>query len=233
MPGLVENATAYAAISLAAQADPTKAAGMQAYMKTDMPFYGVQHAARTEVLKRLRTDFPPADREEYEQLVLALWNLPHREERYLALGVARAHKKFVVPASLPLYRRLITEGAWWDLVDDVATHLVRDLVVGFPDQTWPEVERWVDDEEMWLRRSALLCQIGAKTATDSERLFRFCLALAHEKEFFIRKAIGWALRDYAWVDPEAVASFVRQFGDALSPLSYREATKHIGHLVAR
>ncbi len=205
---------------------------MQAYMKTDMPFYGVQKAGRTPILRGLATDFPPADRDEYETLVLALWQLPHREEKYLALGVARVHKRFVVPDSLPLYRRLIVEGGWWDLVDEVATKLVRHLVTTYPDDTWPEVERWVDSPDMWLRRSSVLSQVGAKAATDTERLFRFCLRLAHEKEFFIRKAIGWALRDYAWYAPEVVASFVREHGDALSPLSYREATKHIGPLVA-
>ena len=205
---------------------------MQAYMKTDMPFYGVQKAGRTQILSKLRSDFPPADREEYERLVLALWQLPHREEKYLAIGVARTHKKFVVPGSLPLYRRLITEGAWWDFVDEIATHLIRDLVVGFPDETWPEVDRWIDNEDMWLRRAAILCQIGAEKATDTERLFRFCLRRAHEKEFFIRKAIGWSLREHAKTDPGAVASFVRLYRDELSPLSFREATKHIGHLVA-
>ena len=167
----------------------------------------------------------------FERLVLELWALPHREEKYLALGVARAHRRFILPESLPLYRRLITEGAWWDFVDEVATHLVRDLVIGYPDEVWPEVDRWVDDSDLWLRRSAVLCQVGAKGDTDTERLFRFCRKRAHEKEFFIRKAIGWALRDYAWHDPEAVAAFVRSHGDELSPLSYREATKHIRHLL--
>ena len=224
-------AVEYAQHALAAAADPDKASGMQAYMKTDMPFYGVQKAGRTPISRKLRSDFPPADREQYEDLVLALWQLPHREEKYLAIGVARAHKKFVVPDSLPLYRRLVTEGAWWDFVDEVATHPIRDHVVGFPDETWPEVDGWIDDEDMWLRRAAILCQIGAKKATDTERLFRFCLRRAYEKEFFIRKAIGWALREHAKTDPLAVAVFVRLHRDELSPLSFREATKHIGHLV--
>lgn len=222
----------YVQEALAARADSSKAAGMQAYMKTDMPFYGVQKAGRTEVLRRLVADYPPADRQEYESLVLGLWALPHREEKYLALGVARAQQRFIVPASLPLYRRLITDGAWWDFVDEIATKLVRHLVTVYPREIWPEVDRWVDDDDMWLRRSAVLSQVGAKGDTDTERLFRFCLRLAHEKEFFIRKAIGWALRDHAWHDPEAVAAFIREHGKVLSPLSHREATKHIGHLVA-
>ncbi len=227
----IDEVVAYAREALSAAADPEKAAGMQAYMKTDMPFYGVQKAGRVPIVKHIVEEWPPADREEYTRLVLALWGLGHREEKYVALGVARAHRRFVVPGSLPLYRRLIVEGAWWDLVDEIATHLVRHLVVDHPAQTWPEVDRWVDAPDMWLRRSALLCQIGAKEATDARRLFRFCRELAYQKEFFIRKAIGWALRDYAKTDPEAVAGFVTKYRDELSSLSYREATKHIGHLV--
>ena len=162
---------------------------------------------------------------------MALWRLPHREEKYLALGVARHFHEFVVPEELPLYRGLIVEGAWWDLVDEVATHLICDLVVGHPEAVWPTVDTWIDDDDMWLRRTAIICQVGAKEDTDAARLFRFCEARAFETEFFIRKAIGWALRQHARVDPDAVARFVIEHRDQLSGLSYREATKHIGHLL--
>jgi 3-methyladenine DNA glycosylase AlkD len=228
---LVTEARRYASAALAALADPSKADGMRAYMKTDMPFFGVQKPARAGILRDLVRDFPPRDRAEYEEMVVALWDLPHREEKYLALGVARHFEAFVTPESLPLYRRLIVEGAWWDLVDEVATHLIRDLVVGRPDEVWPTVDTWIDDDDMWLRRTAIICQVGAKESTDVARLFRFCEARAFEKEFFIRKAIGWALRQHARFDPDAVARFVHEHRDQLSGLSYREATKHIGHLL--
>jgi 3-methyladenine DNA glycosylase AlkD len=200
-------------------------------MKTDMPFYGVQRAEQAPILRDLVRQFPPPDHAAYEGLVLALWALAHREEKYLALGAARHYEAFVTPRSLPLYRRLIVEGAWWDLVDEVATHLICHLVVGYPDGTWPEVDTWIDSEDMWLRRSAIICQVGAKERTDTGRLFSFCAQRAFEKEFFIRKAIGWALRQHARVDPESVARFVNDHRDELSGLSYREATKHIGHLI--
>ncbi|MCO6502180.1 MAG: DNA alkylation repair protein, partial [Acidimicrobiales bacterium] len=96
----IEQAVGYAREALSAAADPEKAAGMQAYMKTDMPFYGVQKAGRVPIVKHIVEEWPPADREEYTRLVLALWGLGHREEKYVALGVARAHRRFVVPASL-------------------------------------------------------------------------------------------------------------------------------------
>lgn len=206
---------------------------MQAYMKTDMPFYGVQKPGVTPILRALVREFPPESQAEYEDLVLALWALPHREEKYLAQGVATTHKHFIVPESLPLYRRMIVEGAWWDLVDEVATHMIRPLVIEFPDEVWPKVEPWIDDEDMWLRRAALICQVGAKDRTDTERLFRFCESRMHETGFFIRKAIGWALRDFAKTDPEAVAAFVTANRESLSGLSFREATKNLGDLVTR
>ncbi|HSK06994.1 MAG TPA: DNA alkylation repair protein [Acidimicrobiia bacterium] len=217
--------------ALRARADPGKAAGMQAYMKTDMPFYGVQKPARVGILRELAAEFPPNDRDEYEELVLGLWALPHREEKYLALGVARHFEEHVTPASLSLYRRLVVEGAWWDLVDEIATKLIRPLVATHPARTWPVVDHWIDDQDLWLRRTAILCQIGARERTDVDRLFRFCALRAFEQEFFIRKAIGWALREYAKTDPAAVAGFLREHRDRMSALSYREASKHIGHLV--
>lgn len=228
-----EEAVEYVRAALEVQADPEKAAGMQAYMKTEMLFYGVQKPGRVQIMRQLKKQFVPETRDAYERLVQALWNLPHREEKYLAQAVATTFKSFVVPESLPLYRRMITEGAWWDFVDETATHMIRPLVIGYPEEVWPVVDTWIDDENMWLRRAAIICQVGAKDATDSDRLFRFCERRAHETEFFIRKAIGWALREYAKTDPSTVAQFMREHQSELSGLSYREASKHIKDLVER
>lgn len=225
-------AVSYVQRSLRERANPDKAVGMQAYMKTEMPFYGVQKPGRTEVLRRLRSEFAPGDRGEYEALVTALWELPHREEKYLAQGVAVEFKEFIVPDSLPLYRRFVVEGAWWDFVDETATHMIRELVLNYPSEVWPVVDSWNDHEDMWLRRTSIICQIGTKERTDADRLFRFCERRMHEQHFFIRKAIGWALREYARTDPGAVARFASEHREDLSGLSFREATKHIGHLVS-
>lgn len=222
----------YVQTALRASADPKKAAGMQAYMKTDMPFYGVQKPERVKILRGVKSRFAPDSHRDYLDSIAALWELPHREEKYLAQGFATAFPEHIVPASLSMYERFIVEGAWWDFVDETATHMIRELVLGYPAETWSVVEGWAEDEDMWLRRTAVLCQVGAKDRTDPDRLFRFCAARAHEKEFFIRKAIGWALRDHAYTDPEAVARFVSDHRDELSTLSFREATKHISHLVS-
>jgi 3-methyladenine DNA glycosylase AlkD len=231
MSDLNSKAARYVSEALAAAANPEKADGMRAYMKTDMPFYGVQKQGRTVILRELVKDLSPSGRDEYEDLVLTLWALPHREEKYIALGVARHFEEFVVPESLPLYRGLIVGGAWWDFVDEVATKLIRSLVLRHPEKVWPVADSWIDDDDMWLRRTAIICQIGLKEATDAGRLFRFCEERMDETEFFIRKAIGWALREYAKTDPNAVARFARAHRDDLSGLSFREATKHIKELV--
>jgi 3-methyladenine DNA glycosylase AlkD len=212
---------------LAARADPVKAAPMQAYMKTDMPFYGVPKPARVPIAKELKRRFPPADTRQYRQNVLALWNLPHREEKYLAVGYARQFPTFVVFEQIDLFERLIVEGAWWDLVDEVASPIVSRIVLMERQQMRPELERWIESPVMWLRRAAIICHNGHKNATDWLQLSDFCLRRAHEKEFFIRKAIGWALREYALTNPEAVRAFLQRHGDQLSGLSYREAAKHL------
>ena len=200
---------------------------MAAYMKTDTPFYGAQKAVRAPVHREAIRSFPPTDRSEYRQAVLALWNQPHREERYLAIDYARSFPKYVTLASIPLYRRMIVEGAWWDFVDSLAIHLVGQVLLDQRDATTPKVRAWIDDPDMWLRRSAIIGQITHKQATDTDLLFDACARRMHETEFFIRKAIGWALRDYAKTDPSAVIAFVTEHRDALSGLSFREATKHL------
>ena len=121
MVDLIKQATAYVQSALAEQANPEKAAGMQAYMKTEMPFYGVQSPGLVPIIRHVVKNFSPSTRGDYERLVLALWRLPHREEKYIAQRVAVKHRRFIVPASLPLYRRFIVEGAWWDFVDEAVT----------------------------------------------------------------------------------------------------------------
>jgi len=227
----VEEARSYVSSALEALGDPSKATQMQAYMKTTMPFHGVQKAARAPVLRQLVREYRVGSGPEYREMVLGVWTLPHREEKYLALGYARHFTLFIDPLQLPLYKRLIIEAAWWDLVDEVATKLIRHLVLEFPNESWPVVDTWVEDEDIWLRRSAIICQVGAKERTDPARLFSYCESRASEKGFFIRKAIGWALREYSKTDPLAVAAFVNSHASDLSGLSFREASRLFPHLI--
>ncbi len=219
--------TDYAAAELAALADPEAAAAMAAYLKTDMPFYGVKTPERKPIFKAMLARFPVRSRAEYTEGVLALWERPHREEKYLAIGLAGAYPQYITIGSVPLYKRMIVEGAWWDLVDGVAADLIGRVLLDDRDRASVILDRWIDDPDMWLRRTAIIAQLRHKSATDEERLFRYCLSSAGEKEFFIRKAIGWALREYAKSAPGAVRSFVLANREVWSGLTYREATKHL------
>jgi 3-methyladenine DNA glycosylase AlkD len=212
---------------LDAAANPAKAGPMAAYMKTDMPFYGVQKAGRTPIMRRLKRDFSPADQDQYEEAVLALWQLPHREEKYLAIGYARSFDTFIDLESMSLYQQLITEGAWWDFVDEVSSHLVGRVLFKERVHTDPGIRSWISADDMWLRRTSIICQLKHKRDTDTALLADACTANLADKEFFIRKAIGWSLREYAKTDPDWVQSYVEQHRTNLSALSYREATKHL------
>ena len=212
---------------LAKRADTNKAAPMAAYMRTAMPFYGVASPRRREVAKEMRARFEPTSNEEYRQQVLTLWSLPHREEKYLALDLAVDNRKFITLDNLDLYERLIREGQWWDLVDEVAARLVGKVWLERRQQVTPVMSGWIDDPDLWIRRTALIGQLGHKQQTDASLLFDFCSRRAHETDFFIRKAIGWALRQYAKTDPDAVRGFLTAHGEKLSGLSRREAAKHL------
>lgn len=209
------------------RADPTKAVEMAVYMKTDMPFRGVQKPDRQPVLRAMYANFIPQDFADYENGITALWQLPHREEKYAAIEFAIRHKRHIVPEALPIYERLIREGAWWDLVDPVAASLVGRVLLQERSRTGGIMDRWIEDDNLWIRRAALLAHLKHKDRTDERQLFAHCLRLSNEKEFFIRKAIGWILREYAKTAPAAVGAFLQTHRDTLSPLSLREASKHL------
>jgi 3-methyladenine DNA glycosylase AlkD len=213
---------------LARIAEPAKAPAMAAYMKTSQPFYGVARPKLNAALcKVMRLRFAPADRAAYERGVIALWRLPHREEQYAAIEYARQHPRFIVPQSMKLYERMIRQGAWWDLVDDIAEYLVGAVTLTYRAQVRPILEHWIDDPDLWIRRTAIIVQVQHKGATDGAQLFRYCLRRRGDDEFFIRKAIGWALRAYSKSCPKAVRDFLLANRDALSPLSLREGAKHL------
>ena len=213
--------------SLKEKADPAKAAPMQAYMKTSMPFYGVQSAPRKKIAAQVKKQFPLKDNGAYRSMITSLWNLPHREEKYLALELACLQEKYVSHHNLDLYEKLVREGAWWDFVDQIAAHLVGEALAKEPDKIYPVMDKWVDDPDMWIRRTAILCQLTLKERTDQKRLFAYCLARCDENEFFIRKAIGWALRQYSYTAPDAVKGFLLEHRDKLSGLSYREGARNL------
>lgn len=208
-----------------ALSDPVKAVPMAAYMKTDMPFYGIPKPLRVPVYREMLKRFPPADIRAWRANVRALWELPRREDKYAAIHYAAHFADLLSPRDIPFLKRMIEEGAWWDLVDEIAPRLVGRLWLSHRADVEPVMDQWIDDPHLWVRRSAIIGQLSHKKHTDEQRLYRYCLARAHEKEFFIRKAIGWSLRQYSYSNPAGVKRFLKNNQPRLSGLSYREGAK--------
>lgn|SRR5690606_12059742 len=217
--------------ALAAAGDPDKAAPMQAYMKSAMPFLGVQKPARVAALRPVLLRHTLPDRGSWEGTIRTLWDgAGYREHRYAAIDLAR-HRPYSAWAtdlrSLDLYDHMIVTGAWWDYVDEIAIRLVGPLLRQHPDDMDDVVRRWSRDPDRWRRRAAVICQVGAREATDLALLTACVLDNAADPDFFLRKGIGWALREYAKADPAWVRAFVSAYQSRLSPLSAREATRNL------
>jgi 3-methyladenine DNA glycosylase AlkD len=219
-------------LQLRAQRNPAKAQDMQAYMKSVMPYHGVQTPALRQIYGQVFGDHPLGSFDAWRATVLALWReASHREERYAAIALIadrryREHRTSL--DALPLVQELIVDGAWWDLVDPLATHTVAELLARHRGRMTTTLLAWSRTPDLWLRRSAIICQVRAKAATDLELLYGCIEPNLGERDFFIRKAIGWALRAYAWTDPDEVARYVRANQERLSALSRREALKNLG-----
>jgi 3-methyladenine DNA glycosylase AlkD len=216
---------------LAAIADPAKAPAMQAYMKSAMPFRGVPTPERRQLTRDVvaRTG-PPTDRSAWEATVRELWDgATYREERYVAVDLCalRVARPWQDAATVPLYTHLVDTGSWWDHVDAVATGLLGPVLAGDRATVEPVVRSWITDPDLWRRRTSIIVQARAKRATDTVLLADAITANLDDREFFIRKAIGWALRDFARTDPAWVRAFVDDHAGNLSPLSRREAMKHL------
>jgi 3-methyladenine DNA glycosylase AlkD len=203
---------------------------MQRYMKSTMPYHGVKAGPMRQLARALFAQIPLPSVAAWSALVLHLFEkAKYREERYAALVLAgdRRAKPFQTFATLPLYERLIVTGAWWDLVDEIASHRLGFLLEKYPRAMKPAMRAWSRDEDLWKRRSSIICQLRFKGDTDLALLYDCIEPSLGSREFFLRKAIGWALRQYAWTDPKEVASYVRAMGPRLSPLSRREALKNL------
>ena len=219
--------------ALAAAGDPEKAVREQTYMKSALPFHGVRLPEVRRITRSLLKKHPLTDRDQWERAIQKLWDeVTHREQWYAALEIAgyRDARDWQDLEALELYRYLATTGAWWDVVDEIASPLVENVVATTPEAR-AVVWTWATGDDLWLRRISIICQLQRKTSTDLELLSHSIDSnlegSRHGSEFFIRKAIGWALRQHARIDPDWVKAFVETRESRLSGLSRREALKHL------
>jgi 3-methyladenine DNA glycosylase AlkD len=220
----------------AAHADPALAAPMQAYMKSALPFLGIPAPLRRRLTAEAVAAHPCADTSALAQAMKALWREARfREERYAAVELprmGRRHPKLVNLSLLPLAERFVVDGAWWDLVDDLSGNLIARLLERHPQEVKPVLRRWARGDELWLRRAAMLAQRKLEAAAfDPVLLYDTILPSLGDPrfadEFFIRKGIGWALRERSYAAPDEVRAFCREYAAQLAPLTRREALKAI------
>ena len=209
-------------------ADEAKAEGMKAYLLHQFEFLGLPAPVRRAAVKGI-------DKVQWQSAsdVLAaadlLWQKPEREYRYTAVDLLRQHSAQLSVNDLPALQALLLREPWWETVDGLTG--VFGEVMHVSVQQKPDAAKvmdvWMKHTSFWVRRSAMLYQLGWRSDTDAKRLFRYAQQLTNDNEFFIRKAIGWALRDYARWNPQAVTEFLLQHRTRLSPLTVREAAKHL------
>lgn len=200
-------------------------------MKSAMPYLGVSAVPLRQVCKLLFADLGWQDGAAWQADVLGLWRgAQFREERYAAIELTgvRAARAFQTTEAMAMYEEMIVSGAWWDYVDAIATNRLDLILAADPARMKPAMLGWARGADIWKRRSAILCQLNAKAATDRHFLMACIAPSLGSKEFFLRKGIGWALRHFARTDPDWVRAYVADHEAVLSPLSRREALKHIG-----
>ena len=219
------NAVEHALMPLA---DEAKAEGMKSYLLNQFEFLGLAAPVRRAAVKEIgKVKWQSS----VDLLAVAelLWQKPQREYRYTAVDLLRQHSAQLSVNDLPTLQALLLQDAWWETVDGLSAVIadVMHVAVQQNPNAAATMDAWLKHPSHWVRRSAMLHQLGWRLDTDTTRLFGYATQLADEKEFFIRKAIGWALRDYARWNPEAVTAFVLQHRDTLSGLTVREAVKHL------
>nr|WP_315219046.1 DNA alkylation repair protein [uncultured Duganella sp.] len=209
------------ALALHGVADPARRAPMAAYMRGQFEFLGIGTPTRRAALKPLYKEMKSHSADELMWLARELWNRAEREYQYAAIDLLATHSDKLDAGHLPFLMELVQSKSWWDTVDAIASVVGKVLRYRHDG-----MDQAIAHRNMWVRRVAILHQLGWRDKTDEALLFSYSLQRAHEKEFFIQKAIGWALRDYARHNPRAVREFTVTEKARLSPRSYREANKH-------
>lgn len=209
-------------------ADRQRAVEMKAYLRNQFEFLGIQTPTRRSIYK----DLPklPKDPQYILKIANELWEKPEREYRYVACDLLIKNAKVFKLDDLPAFKNLLQKDSWWETVDSLSS-AISDIVLNEKlnnHESQHTMDEWLLDSDFWVRRSAMIHQLGWKKHTDTDRLMQYALTLAPESEFFIRKAIGWAFRDYAKCNPAFVQNFMHLNKSVFSNLTVKEATKNFG-----
>ncbi len=204
-------------------ADEAIAVGAKKYMRNRYEFYGIKSPLRKEIIRQFYKENGLPDYDKVEEIVKDCWQQPQREFQYFAMEMLKNIAKKAGKERIELYEFTIVNKSWWDTVDFIAANLVGTHFKLFPEMTIPSASKWIDSDNMWLQRTAILFQLKYKKDTDTKLLTGFIDKMQGSKEFFINKAIGWALREYSKTNAEWVINFTEN--TQLSNLSKREALK--------
>jgi 3-methyladenine DNA glycosylase AlkD len=206
-------------------ADPARAFQMKKYMKDQFPFFGIPANPRRVICAEFLKENGLPEKVILNEVIKELWEKKEREFHHFGAELVNRYKKSVEEKDIDMFRWMLVNKPWWDTVDFIAANLVGNYFQAFPEKAESTMKNWLESGNMWLQRTTIIFQLKYKKNTDLKLLARQINALKHSKEFFIRKAIGWSLREYSKTDPEWVQDFVSKTD--LSPLSKREALKRI------
>ncbi|HKJ38983.1 MAG TPA: DNA alkylation repair protein [Anaerolineales bacterium] len=207
-------------------ANPSQAAAMKKYMRGQFEYLGI----KTPQSKALQKEFYAKNGlphiSELDTIIRDLWSMPQREYKYVAMGLMDKFNKKLPDDFIKTIEHLIVTESWWDTIDLIATHQVGTMFSRYPKVKEKYLKKWRSSKNIWLRRTTILFQLLYKSETDFDLLCDIIRENLDSDEFFINKAIGWSLRQYAKTDPKAVIKFVKATKE-LHPLSRREAMKHL------
>lgn len=208
---------------LEANADSGKALTAKAYMKGHFDYYGMRMQDRRDLMKQFFTEQGWFEKERLTEMVEWCWKQPQREWQYVGMEAVQKFIKKSDPSILPLLEMMLSTKSWWDTVDMIATNCVGVLFQKFPELIVPTTQKWMDSNNMWLQRTCIIFQLKYRLNTDTNLMFEYMLRLNQSNEFFIQKAIGWALRQHSKYERDLIVDFIRD--NELKPLSKREGMK--------
>ena len=207
-------------------ANPIQAVDMSAYMRDQFQFFGIKSPLRKELVREIKAMVKPMTSIDYQEFIQLLWDDPHRECQYIATDLMGTIKKKLGVDWIDFLEQLIITKSWWDTVDFLAPNLLGNIFSRHVEIGHKYTDRWIESDNIWLQRSALIYQLRCKDKVDFERLTRYILLRKDSKEFFVQKAAGWALRQYSKFEPDKVRFFLDTNND-LAKLTVREGSKYL------